>query len=506
MADVVNATHKERLAQRNSEPSHIAGAVSYEDIGGNPSVDAEPNSAKVDGAKGVSTDTSIPKSVPAEKTHLGRVTGSEAAEEADDVEISFDGAEQGTDDIDTELDSFEDVEPVDVDVEVDDKDEKDEKEVKESRRVRGRRLHEDEGSDTFTPEGPGSEGDGERGDSASAVRSNMSKPESDMNSGTNTVKEDENPFAKKDDDDEEKLDEEGESFGGDDNPDAPKKNAAEPDAVLNKKDGSSKVEEAFRIRITMPKANLFESAGVAKKDVKRVQTVFESVVKDVTKQIGAQLHKRYKTLHEQKLARRDAVLAKQIDGYLNYVVEEWMGKNKVAVRTSLRAQLAEDFLSGLQTLFTEHYIDVPASKVDVVKQLTKQVSTLKKSLNEQVEKKLKLRRLAEAANKARHIAEFASNAKLSEAQSAKLRKLAENTQYVNAADFKDKLTMLSESYFGGDKKPKSTAKPLAEAAQPGDFENGKPVVADKSDAPAIDPLVKAAMAASVALDKSKNDW
>ena len=127
------------------------------------------------------------------------------------------------------------------------------------------------------------------------------------------------------------------------------------------------------------------------------------------------------------------------------VVEEWVETNRLAVRSSLRTELSENFLNGLQKLFTEHYIDVPESKTDVVKSLTQHVETLKRQVNEQYTEKLKLHRLAETANKKRIVATFARD--MSESQAGKLEKLAEDTQYVNANDFREKLSMLKESYF-----------------------------------------------------------
>ena len=124
-----------------------------------------------------------------------------------------------------------------------------------------------------------------------------------------------------------------------------------------------------------------------------------------------------------------------------------MEDNRVAVRQNLRTELSENFLKGLQSLFKEHYIDVPDSKVDVVETLTQEVEALKSKLNESASSNLKLRRLAEAANKKRIVAEFARN--MSETQAVKLAKLAENTEYVDAKDFREKLSMLKESYFGG---------------------------------------------------------
>ncbi len=114
MADLVNATHKERLSQRDSEPTHLKGG-SWDDLGG-AGIDSEPNSVKIDAGKGVKgQDKSIiGAGQNSEKSHL-------KTEGEDDVEVKFDGEDDhDADDIDKELDEFEDIEPVDVDVEVDD--------------------------------------------------------------------------------------------------------------------------------------------------------------------------------------------------------------------------------------------------------------------------------------------------------------------------------------------------------------------------------------------------
>jgi len=211
------------------------------------------------------------------------------------------------------------------------------------------------------------------------------------------------------------------------------------------------IKESLKIRIKMPSTAIFESAGFDSKQQKRMSAIFESAVKQTTKQVSKQIHEHYRKVAAATTRRNQRMLESRLNTYLEVVVEEWMKTNKVAVRQSLRADLSENFLNGLQRLFKEHYIDVPTSKVNVVEALTREVENLKQQVNEQHTQKLKLRRLAEAANKKRIVAEFARN--LSEAKAAKLAKLAEDTEYVNAKDFREKLAMLKESYF--DKRPSS---------------------------------------------------
>lgn len=421
MADLVNDTAKRQLSPKNSEPSHLKGG-SYDVLGG-PTWDhkGDDSAYKIDASKGVGTDTSIPKATGPEKSHLPTAT--------EDVDVKFDGDKEETDDLDKELDAFEEVEPVDVDIEVDDDDEK--KDVKEG-----------------------------------ALDPDDKIPSLQKGDGGAVLEDDENPFAKKDD--EEELKEE-DSLGDpelsdskikgaasaagipikeeddeDENPFA-KKEVEEEFPFQKKDDEEEKVEESVKVRIKLPNAKLFESAGVAPKTQKKIAVVFEQAIRETTKQVASQVHKHYKRLHEQRIAQRDAAMAKQMDAYLSYVTEEWMKANRPVIRQSLRTQLAEEFLNGLQKLFKEHYIDVPDSKVDVLEKLTSQNAKLKASLNEQHAQKLKLRRLAEQANKARIVAEFARG--MSEVSAAKLHKLAEDTSYTSAKDFREKLSMLKESYF-----------------------------------------------------------
>lgn len=428
MADLVNDTAKRQLSPKNSEPTHLKGG-SYDVLGG-PTWDhkGDDSAYKIDASKGVGTDTSIPKATGPEKSHLP--TASE------DVDVKFDGDEDEVDDLDKELDAFEEVEPVDVDVEVDD--DEDEKTVKEGaldpddkipalQSGDGGAVLEQDGEDDENPFAKKDELDEE--DSLGDPELSDSKIKGAASAAGIPIKEE--------DDEEEKLDE-------DDNP-------------FEKKDDDEKLEESVKVRIKLPKTALFESAGIAPKTQKKVAVVFEQAIRETTKQVASQLHQHYKKLHEHKLAKRDAIMAKQMDAYLSYVTEEWMKANRPVIRQSLRTQLAEEFLNGLQKLFKEHYIDVPDSKVDVLQKLAAQNTRLKASLNEQHAQKLKLRRLAEQANKARIVAEFARG--MSEVSAAKLNKLAEDTSYTSAKDFREKLSMLKESYFP---KPASQAKVLPE--------------------------------------------
>jgi hypothetical protein len=443
-SDLVNDTGKKQLSVRNQEPTHLSGA-SYTDIGG-VGIDSKPNTVKIDATNGVGTDSSIKGAgqnrEPSNLPDAGGVEGK--------MDLAWGEDGESVDDIDKELDDLEDLH--EVEIEVGKKDDADDEKEKE-------------GKPKFGEEGEGT-------DSGKLSFSSIQKEEDDENDDKKDLHEDDDEpfgkFKKKSDDgddddkggdddkdkgdDDDKGDKKGETkviVKEDENPFAKKKDDDDDDEKKDKK-----VEETFRVVISTPAASLFESAGLAPKTQKKVATIFEQAIRSNTKQIAKQLHEHYSKKYRAQLAERNTTFEKQIDGYLSFVVEEWVKSNRVAVRTSLRAQMAEELLGGLQQLFKEHYIDVPESKVDVVKTLAKQVETLKESQSKLIANQIRLRRLAEAANKARIVAQFGVGMSVNEV--AKLTKLAEDIKYDSAKDFREKLTMLRESYFGTPDKKDTT--------------------------------------------------
>ena len=413
---VVNQASAAQLKSRNAEPAKHVDGQSYTDIGGR-SWDgpAGPDSYKVDGAKGVSKDTSIPASVGAEPSHL---TGKSVSEddEPDEVEVEFDGEKKNedVDDLDKALDEA-DLPDDEVKVDVKESDDDDEDDVKED----------DDEEDTKSEE------------------FNFDKKKDD------DVKESDDEDDVKEDDDEEDTKSEEFNFDkkkDDDDEDVKESDDKDKDDVTEEDDEKKDdLKESLKLSIKMPKKALFESAGFSVKQQKRAAAIFESAVKQTTRQAAKQIHEHYSKLLAKHKANANRLLESRLNTYLDVVIEEWMTSNKVAVRQTLRSEMVENFMNGLQTLFTEHYIDVPTSKINVVEALTRENDALKTQLTEETSQKLKMRRLAEAANKKRIVAEFARN--LSEAQAAKLEKLAEETDYVSAKDFREKLSMLKESYF-----------------------------------------------------------
>jgi len=143
-------------------------------------------------------------------------------------------------------------------------------------------------------------------------------------------------------------------------------------------------------------------------------------------------------------------LASKVDDYLNYIAEEYMKENELAIDTGLRAEIAEEFIGGLRNLFIEHYIDIPEDKVDIVSEMADKVAELEEQLNEQINTNIDL---SKALNEQRKIeAIYTACEGLTQTQVEKLKSLAEGVEFTTEEEFADKLSTLKESYFKVDVK------------------------------------------------------
>ena len=123
----------------------------------------------------------------------------------------------------------------------------------------------------------------------------------------------------------------------------------------------------------------------------KVSTIFEARVQDRITQIAEETEARYAGMLEEAVEAVKTDLTEKVNDYLSYVVEQWIADNEIAIESGLRAELTEDFIAGLRNLFAEHYIDVPAEKVDLVEELATKVEELEGKLNEEIERGIETR-------------------------------------------------------------------------------------------------------------------
>ena len=207
-------------------------------------------------------------------------------------------------------------------------------------------------------------------------------------------------------------------------------------------------EESKEVEIDLSadvKALVSNDADLSEEFKDKAATIFETAVKtriqEQTKILEAQYEEK---LSSEKETMKEAMVEK-VDSYLNYVVEEWMKENELAVERGIRTEIAEDFITGLKDLFKEHYIDVPEEKYNVLDDLTNQNKKLEDKLNEQIAKNVDLSKEVSTSAKAKAIDEVASD--LADTEKEKFEKMAENVEYDSADKFREKLETIKESYF-----------------------------------------------------------
>jgi len=179
-------------------------------------------------------------------------------------------------------------------------------------------------------------------------------------------------------------------------------------------------------------ATIFEAA-VKSKLRSEVERIEESKVQEVAEEVN----------------RVRDELTEKVDNYMNYVVEEWMKENEIAVERGLKGEIAEDFISGLKDLFAEHYIDVPDEKYDLLGTQSEKIDELEAKLNEQIEKSAEMKKSHDVLFRESVFAEVSSDLAATEVE--KFKSLAEEVDFSNEESFKEKLDQLKESYF-----PKAT--------------------------------------------------
>ena len=212
-----------------------------------------------------------------------------------------------------------------------------------------------------------------------------------------------------------------------------------------------------KIKISMPEINvkedidaLVEGEELSEEFKTKASTIFEAAVHQKVMEIATKktedLEKEYQSdLQEEIVSFRDE-LTEKVDGYLNYVVEEWMKENELALDSSLKSELTEEFMGGLKTLFTEHYIEVPDEKVDIVESLYDKVEELEEKLNSQIDDNVKVTGELNEYRKNKILEEVCDD--LADTQSEKMKTLVEGVSYEDDADdFENKVKTIKESYF-----------------------------------------------------------
>jgi hypothetical protein len=208
----------------------------------------------------------------------------------------------------------------------------------------------------------------------------------------------------------------------------------------------------------------------------KVTTIFEARVIDRIQQIEEQTEAKYAGMLEEAIESVRTQLEEKVDDYVNYVVEQWLEENAIAIESGLRAELAEDFISGLHKLFAENYINVPEDKVELVDELATKVEQLESKLNEEIEKSIGYKKSLIEATKQEVTRSVCEG--LTETQVEKIKSLAESVEFSTEDEYQNKLETIRENYFPSGVK-KAAEEQLHEQVSAEDAgETKKPVSAD----------------------------
>ena len=191
---------------------------------------------------------------------------------------------------------------------------------------------------------------------------------------------------------------------------------------------------------------LVESEATLSDEFKaKAETIFEAAIKSKLTEEIDRLEEKYNEELAEEVESTKADLVEKVDTYLNYVVENWMEENKLAVQSGLRTEIAENFMSSLKDLFEESYIEVPEAKVDLVDEMADQVSELEESLNDTTAKNIEMMSELEELKREKVIREASEG--LAETQVEKLKSLVNDIDFDSEETFSEKVETVKESYF-----------------------------------------------------------
>lgn len=195
---------------------------------------------------------------------------------------------------------------------------------------------------------------------------------------------------------------------------------------------------------------MFNGEELSEEFREKATVIFEAAISAQVEEHIQQLEEDYNQKLESAVEQVYEELTGKVDTYLDYVVEQWMKENRVAIETSLKTEITESFIDGMKNLFAEHYIDVPEEKFEVIEDLATRVSELEEKLSEAVSENVELKSQISEVTKEQVIAAVSEG--LAATQVEKFKTLAEGVVFDDAESFQQKLEIVKENYFPSDKK------------------------------------------------------
>ena len=190
---------------------------------------------------------------------------------------------------------------------------------------------------------------------------------------------------------------------------------------------------------------LLQGEELSEEFQEKAKTIFEAAINSKVDAIQEELEKVYSEKLAEEIESTKTSLTERVDSYLEYVADEWLHENQLAVDQGLKAEMSESFMTGLKGLFEEHYVSVPEEKYDVLESMVNKLDEMESKLNEQIDKNIALnKRLSESTSDG-ILSEVSEG--LAVTQKEKLASLAESVEFESEANYREKLVTLRNSYF-----------------------------------------------------------
>ena len=191
---------------------------------------------------------------------------------------------------------------------------------------------------------------------------------------------------------------------------------------------------------------LVEGEEISEEFKSKAATIFESAVKTKVRAELEKMQEENDKIITDMAEQTMTDLVEKVDDYLNYVVEQWMSENELAIERGLKGEIAEDFISGLKNLFEDHYIDVPDEKYDILEANLTKIEELEEKLNKQIEENVQLRKAKGELVKESLVADIANG--MTDTETEKFQSLVEDVEFSDEESYTEKLKTIRESYFG----------------------------------------------------------
>ena len=222
--------------------------------------------------------------------------------------------------------------------------------------------------------------------------------------------------------------------------------APEEETITEEEVTEEIVDETPEYDIEEDMSALFSGEELSEEFQEKAKTIFEAAINFKVSQVAEEMEKKNEERIVEEIESVKSSLVERVDAYLEYVADEWLQENEIAIEHGLKSEMTESFLSGMKDLFEAHYVSIPEDKYDVVNSMVTKLDEMETKLNEQIERNVSLnQRLAESTADG-IVSEVAEGLALS--QKEKLAQLAESVEFESEESYRDKLNTLKESYFG----------------------------------------------------------